>query len=153
MGKTKLTQQEIQEWDELYEYVRSNILKYDNTQAIPRSLILRLKGLSTGKYIENRSIQDKAKYSYKTVLYTFKACETTILNAIRIKSFRDETAKFNYICKIVENNLNDVYMRLQRAKKSQEGVSQADTQVLNHQSSTYKSKQNKKQNKRLEELW
>lgn len=148
-----MTEQEKQEWDELYRYVKDEILQYDKTQSIPSNLILRLKGLTTGKYIENKSIPDRAKYSYKIVLYTFQICKMSILQGVAGKRFCNEAARFNYICKIVENNLNDVYLRTQRANQAQTSISHQDTSVLSNKGSSYKSSTTKELNKRLEELW
>lgn len=148
-----MTEQEKQEWDELYRYVKKEILQYDETQSIPSNLILRLKGLTTGKYIENKSIPDRAKYSYKIVLYTFQICKASILRGIAGKEFCNEMAKFNYICKIVESNLNDVYLRTQRANQAQTAISHQDTAVLSNRGSSYKGSATKEVNKRLEGLW
>ena len=76
--------------------------------------------MSTGKLIENRAIEDKAEYSYEIILYTFKLYKSNILSAIKTKDFKNEMSKFLYICAIIENNINDVYLRIVNAKKSQE---------------------------------
>lgn len=144
---------EIEQWDKLYQYVRKEILLYDNSQSIPPSLVLRLKGLTKGKYIENRNTEDKADYSYEVILYTFQICKTEIMNALSNRTFKDESHKFNYICKIVESNINDVYLRLKKAKRTEESIKTMDTSNLSHKGGIYQKKTEELKNKRLNELW
>ncbi len=114
MSVTKMTETEKEQWRNLYQYIKKEILMYDNSQSIPSNLILRLKGLTKGKYIENKSQEDKANYSYDVILYAFQISKPMIMTAIQGKTFNTELQKFNYICKIVENNINDVYIRLNK---------------------------------------
>lgn len=58
MAKKKMSEKELQDWNELYQYVKS-ILGYDENQALSKNMVLRLKGLTTGKFIENKNIQDE----------------------------------------------------------------------------------------------
>ena len=75
------------------------------------------------------------------------------MSAISNKVFESESSKFNYICKIVENNINDVYLRVQRAKKSEENIDKLDTNILSHNGGEYQKKTKELRNKRLNELW
>lgn len=149
----KMTEIEKQQWNDLYQYVKKEILLYDESQSIPSSLVLRLKGLAKGKYIENKNIEDRAKYSYEVVLYTFQICKPKIINAILGKDFNSEQGKFSYICKIVENSLNDVYMRLKQAKKTEEKTEGVNTENLSYKGAEYANKTEKIKNDRLNELW
>ena len=144
---------EKKQWDELYQYVKKEILQYDDNQSIPSNLILRLKGLSTGKLIENKSIENKAKYSYEIILYTFKLCKANILSAIKTKDFKNEMSKFIYISAIVENNINDVYLRVTNAKKSQEKTESMDVENLRHDGAEYQNKSEDITNQKLKDLW
>lgn len=148
-----MTSIEKEQWDKLYQYVKNEILLYDSSQSIPSSLVLRLKGLTKGKYIENRNIGDKADYSYEVVLYTFQICKPSIMSAIANKVFESESNKFNYICKIVENNINDVYLRVQKTQKSEEKIDKLDTNILSHSGGEYQKKTEELKNERLNELW
>ena len=127
-----MTSIEKEQWDKLYQYVKKEILLYNDSQSIPSSLVLRLKGLTTGKYIENKNTKDKANYSYEIILYTFQICRPSIMSAISNKVFESESNKFNYICKIVENNINDVYLRVQKSKKIDENIDKLDINILSH---------------------
>ena len=148
-----MTSIEKAEWDELYQYVKKEILFYDDSQAMPSNFVLRLRGLTKGKYIDNKNIEDKADYSFKIILYTFQICKPSIMRALSTKTFQNEMNKFNYICKIVENSINDVYLRLDKVKKSEETINSIDTNVLSHQSGKYQKKTEDVKNKRLNELW
>ncbi len=148
-----MTSIEKEQWDKLYQYVKKEILLYNDSQSIPSSLVLRLKGLTTGKYIENKNIKDKANYSYEIILYTFQICRPSIMSAISNKVFESESNKFNYICKIVENNINDVYLRVQKSKKIDENIDKLDINILSHNTGEYQKKTEELKNKRLDKLW
>lgn len=153
MRAKKMTDTEKEQFDKLYQYVKSEILMYNNTQSIPQSLVLRLKGLAVGKFLENKNIEDRAKYSFEIVLYTFQICKPIILGAISNKIFDTESQKFNYICKIIENNLNDVYMRVAKAKQIEEKIENMDNSNLLYSGAGYVKKTENNRNKKLENLW
>ena len=149
--KKKMTEEEKASWEQLYYYVK-NLLGYDENQALSSQMVLRLKGLLTGKFIENKNIQDNAGYSYDIILATFKYCKPDIDKALRTNRFQNEQHKFLYITKIVENNINDVYLRMKNAEKAKEEVETSDMSHTVEYVNTFKSK-DKKINNRLKELW
>lgn len=53
----KMTDVEKQEWDELYRYVKKEILFYDDNQSLSSFICTKLKGIRTGKFIENKKNQ------------------------------------------------------------------------------------------------
>lgn len=114
MNKEGFTQED---WLELCEYVESKVLGYGGKLKAPRSLYLRLRGLSRGQFIANNSAKKQAEYSYEIILLTFKYCMINIKNAIATKNFKYEHYKLNYIMVIIENNINDVYLKLEKRKK------------------------------------
>ena len=151
MVKKKMTEKDIQDWDTLYFYVKDNIMKYDENQALPSSMVLRLKGLLVNKFMENNNIRDGANYSYEVILNTFKYCSPSIMRALRNNSFRDENHKFNYILKIVESNINDVYLRMQNIEKAKEEAKNSTVEVPIHQGAEFKPKE--KKNDKFSDLW
>lgn len=153
MRNKKMSSVEKEQWDKLYQYVKKEILMYDSSQSIPSNFVLRLRGLIKGKYIDNKNIEDKANYSYEIVLYTFQICKPTIMKALTTKTFENESYKFNYICKIVENSINDVYLRVNKTKKTEENIQSLDTNALSHNGGVYQKKTEEIKNKRLNELW
>lgn len=117
--KHKMTIQDKKDWDELYEYVKKNVMGYDDNQKLTNFMILRLKGLPYGLCVANNNSEDMANYSFSLVLTTFKYCSINIKRALETKHFKDDSAKFNYIIAIVENKLNDVYKKMKQAERVQ----------------------------------
>jgi hypothetical protein len=126
---------------------------YDENQALPGNIVLRLKGLTQGKLIANNNTENKAKYTYEIVLYAFKICKPAIISALYGKTFKNEMSKFIYIAAIVENNINDVYLRISNAKKSQEKTKVINIDTICHEGAEYTKKTVDKVNKKLEGLW
>ena len=130
----KMSEQEKQRWDELYQYVKKEVLHYDANQALSRTAVLRLKGLRTSRFMENNNVESMSNYSYEVILNTFKACYVSIQNALHCKEFQDDSHKLNYILKIVEPKINSVYKRMkdsELAKQKQQAMS--DTHNVNYQ--------------------
>ena len=115
----KITDKEKQEFDKLYQYVKK-LLGYDETMALPKFMVMRLKGLKDGKFIANNKTTTMANYDYNTILLTFMFCKDKIQQALQGKKFTSEQNKFNYILAIVNNNINDVVIRMKNAKKSKQ---------------------------------
>lgn len=151
MAKKKMTEKELRDWESLYFYVK-NLLGYDENQALSSTMVLRLKGLLTNKFMENGNIKDSANYSYEVILNTFKFCKLDIERALRTSNFKDEMHRFNYVLKIVEKNINTVYIKMKGIKKAKEEIETVDVSHTANYVNTFKSKEQKKNNK-LEELW
>lgn len=150
----KMTKEEKKQWDDLYQYVKKEIMMYNTNQSLPSKIALMLKGLTKGKLIENKNIPDKALYTYETILYTFKINRNKILSAISDKTFNSEISKFVYIAAIVENNINDVYLRIENAKKSKEKTQLINIDNVHYDGAEYKKKTEEvKISKKTEGLW
>ena len=146
-----MTEEEKMAWDELYTYVRKNIMGYDDNQALSSTMVLRLKGLLTNKFMENNNIQSTANYSYDTILNTFKYSSIDIQRALRTNNFKDESHKFNYILKIVEKNINTVYIRMKNAEKAREEAKNTTIEAPVHTGAEFKPKEKKKD--KFTDLW
>lgn len=155
MAKKKMTEKEKKDWESLYYYVKRNIMNYDEDQALSNTMVLRLKGLLTNKFMENNNIKDTANYSYETILNTFKFCSNDISKALRTNNFKDEMHKFNYVLKIVEPKINDIYVRTKNVKKAKEEVKKVDMTIATYNGVKYKSENNseKKTKTKFEDLW
>jgi len=142
---SKMTKQELEEWNDLYEYVKNDILKYDEKLALPKNLVLRLKGLQQGKFIANKKTKALGDYSFKINKYE-------IVNALTDKSkFKDESHMINYMMAIIEKKINDTYSRLNRLEQSQiKGENLEITESENK--AEYKQKTKEVKNSRLKEL-
>lgn len=150
MARKKMSKEELQDWEELYLYVK-NLMNYDENQALSRDMVLRLKGLLTGKFIENNNIKDNSNYSYKVILTTFKYCSQSIQKAIRTNNFQNEQHKFLYITKIVENNINNVYIKMRDAEKAKEEAKNMTVESPTHTGAEFKPRENKKD--KFTDLW
>ena len=150
MARKKLTEKEIMDWDALYQHVK-NIMGYDANQSLSTQMVLRLKGLLVNKFIENNNIADGANYSYETILNTFKFCSPEIQRALRTNNFKNEQHKFNYILKIVEGNINDVYVRMKNLKKAKEEAKNTTIEMPVHEGAEFKPKEKNKD--KFSDLW
>lgn len=107
---------EVKELDALYEYVKTVIFEYDENMILPSYFVLRLKGLAQGKRIAQDRTKHKLTYGYDTVLKTFEAKKSLIHYAFHNNHFNGESHKINWVCKLIERNINDVYLKLQQEK-------------------------------------
>lgn len=148
-----MTKEEIAQFDELYQYVKKEIMLYNENQSLSNKMVLRLKGLSVGKLFENHKIRKTAEYNYKIILHTFKIYRVMILDTIHSKKFKDETQKFMYIAAIVESKLNDVYERFERAARERSKTEGIDVAPINHTGAAYTTKTKKEINNKLNNLW
>lgn len=148
----RMTDKEKEDWDKLYRYVLINIMGYDENQSLSNNMSLRLKGLLKNKFVYNRSQKDTANYTYEVILNTFKFCYLDIEKGFRNNSFNDEQHKFNYALKIVEDNINTVYMRMKNIQKEKEKALNSDVQMSFEMNSNYKRK-TEKTHSRLNDLW
>ena len=138
-------------WDELYTYVKKNIMNYDDNQALSSAMVLRLKGLLTNKFMENGNIQSTANYSYETILNAFKYSSPDINRVLRINNWADEMHKFNYVLKIVEKNINTVYVRMKNAEKAKEEAKNTIIAAPTHTGAEFKPREKKKD--KFTDLW
>lgn len=151
MARKKMTEKEKQDWESLYIYVKSNIMGYDENQALSSTMVLRLKGLLTNKFIENKNIEASANYSYETILNAFKYSSLDIQKALRTNNFKDEMHKFNYILKIAEKNINTVYMKMKNAEKAKEEAKNTTIEAPTHTGAEFKPREKKKD--KFTDLW
>lgn len=151
--KETLLKRNHSEWLELCEWVQLNIFEYEMTQKIQQSAWLVLEGLRKGQDIAKNSEETYGEYPVNVILLTFKANKVKILNAIRGKDFKTETAKMQYVCKIVRDNLNDIYTRYLNSQKSKEKMQHINTDILEHQGAEYQNTIKNKEDKKFEGLW
>lgn len=111
-----------EKWLELCNYVKTQVLQYDEHMKLPKFVILRLRGVAKGQFIANNKAEKHAEYPYSVVLLTFQASIVNIKQAIIMKEFKNEQNKFNYIMAIVENNINDVYKRVLKMEEANKKI-------------------------------
>jgi hypothetical protein len=138
------------EWDELYQYVKTDILQYKDKK-MPKEMVLRLIGLKDGKFYANNKVKAEAIYDYKLILLTFKLMKGTILQCLGNVEIKDERHKVNLIMKIIEFEINNVKDRLEAKKKGEEKLLETDLSHQTHEQQRYTKKSNKTD--KLKELW
>jgi len=154
MTKKIKSEEEIKEeldFDKLYQYVRKEIFNYDENQALPRSIYLGLRGFKTGKIVENNNIKATANYPYEVVLLTFIYCKKSIDYRLKTINFKTEKQAFNYISKIIRDNLNEVYVKYKTKAKEKELVNKIENVEVSKVE--YKKRSEDIKNNKLKELW
>lgn len=141
------------QWVELCEYVKKEILEYDDNMKFPQYLALKLQGIKRGEYIANNNHSAKANYDDLTILYAFKICKNKIVSYLHNNEQRikDEKHKINIIMKIVEPEINDMYLRLKKAEISKSKITNITYNNQTNKSAVYtkKTKDTSEKMKRL----
>lgn len=148
-----MTEKEKEQFGELYRYVKTEVMNYDSKQSLPSSFVLGLKGLATGKVVENKRQKDRANYGYDIVLLAFKLSKNKISYAIRTKDFKSEQQKFHYIRKIVDDELNNAYLLNKRYEEEKSKVDQINISNLENNKNANYIKKTTKVNEKLKDLW
>ena len=149
---TPMTEKEIKEWDDLYQYVRGDVMGYDKERPLPRYFTLRLKGLAEGKFMSNNKAKSYGKYGYKAILFTFKISKPKIFQAFSRVVTADEQHKINLIMMIIEREINDVVDRMIKVKEGNKRMENIELPHQENERAEYKAKP-KRQNKELDNLW
>lgn len=156
----QMTPEEKDAWFALDEYIRTNVMDYDENQGLNRNMVLRLKGLRYGQAIGNNNLHKYSNYTFGVILNTFKVCMPKIKRALATKNFDGDMNKFNYVMAIVENNISDVYARMKNAEQVKERAINTDmSAVVNSDlTSVYKEKTIKESNapktkNKFSDLW
>lgn len=145
--------EEEKKFKELCEYVKKEIMGYDENQKLSKHMCLRLRGMKDGKFIANRTTPSMAHYSYDIILLTFKYIKHHGLDNLLIsKKFNSEEHKFNYIMVIISNNINTVYNKVKKIREEQNRSDNIKVVELPNYKNKYESTP-KKVNKDLEKFW
>lgn len=152
-----MKKEENRQFDELYIYVKKEILQYDDNVNLPKNLVLRLKGLRQGKFMANNNTKKMANYDFKIILLTFQMYKSVIKNSISNKDkFKNETHMINYIMTIVENKINDVYHMMKKKEKIEDKTDRLEININTdneeNNKAKYKTKSKKTKSSRLENL-
>jgi hypothetical protein len=141
---------EKKKWDELYEYVRSEIFRYDKKQSLSKHCVSRLQGLRCGNYgvkSNTKVFLSENGYPYEIILLTFKLKKTDIVRAISDRSkFQSEQQQIDYMIAIIQNNINDIYLRVKEKEKSDRRLEQIELTNTNDRYQ-FINKSNIKENK------
>jgi YHS domain-containing protein len=135
---------------EIDEYVKKNIMLYNDNQKLPNAFFTRLNDLFNGterfKYGETVHNGEKAGYPLEVISATFKSQRDSILYWFRNKSFQNEAQKLNYMWKIIEGNINNEYNKYLKSQVQQE-INGGDVIIMDNKNLEVleRIEQNKKQ--------
>lgn len=145
------SQAEYKYWDKLYQYIKKEILGYKDNMILSTHIVARLQGLRSGKYKpwkNDKVFYSNKGYAYDVILRTFIEKKIDILKAIANKTFDNENKKFDYIMAIINNSINDVYIREQNKKNEKERFENLDINIkIEDNSNNYKNKNDLQKNK------
>lgn len=116
----KDTQEENKEWEKCYEYAKE-LLNIPEGMNLDSHFILRILGLRAGTYVPSGSNVRGIKrgYDFETILMTLKLSSGAIRQAFGTMQFKDQKHKIDYAMKIVTNNINFVYGKLEAKNKAE----------------------------------
>ena len=148
--RTKMSEEEKEDWNNLYDYVRYEILEYKEGMKLSPHIRSKLQGLRTGDFtVKKGDIINECKgYPYKIILMTFQVMKLLILTSVRNKTFNNDNHKFNYILKIIANNINDVYRKYEEKQNEKRNLDNIKIDVpMENENIEYKNRSNLKDNK------
>ena len=61
--------------------------------------------------------------------------------------------RFNFVLKIVEQNINDVYLRMKNVEKAKEEAKNISVETVKYAGAEYQRKTTETKNKLLNDLW
>lgn len=136
-------------WDRLYSYIKE-LYGYDNNQELSKYTIDKIKSISKGVYLNNNK-SSIVCYNYDVIFNTFLYKSNEIKYALSHNEFNDEKHKTNYIFKIIEPALNDVYIRMKKADKEMESLN-IDSYYVSYENN-FQPRNKKNYNKKYDDMW
>lgn len=98
------------------------------------SAMLDILNYSEGMFISTwylKKLKEWKNYGYDVVLSTISNKRSAIEWCLSAKEFKSEDAKVRYICAIIQNNLNDEYLKKKKEKKIVQREKTVDENILN----------------------
>jgi hypothetical protein len=136
-------------FNEICNFIKTEILHYDKQQSLPLYFIQRIYDLRNGTVVLpkiGRVKQSKEGYSYEVILETFKKHLQDINFWVSKKQFKNEQVKINYIMKIIDGNINDIYLKQKQEKKIENEQETITTNIdIDFNLPVQKQRENKKQ--------
>ena len=115
--KSEMERAELKDWDELYMFVKYQVLNYDDVQNLPNNIVTRLKDLRDGNFRDRKKDMFKQGYPFPVILATFKTKISDISFYTSTRKFENEMQMFNYIMAIIDNSINEIYSKIKREEK------------------------------------
>lgn len=155
--KKELTEAEQREKEyrlKLFDYVKTNIMGYDENQCLTKNMTLRLEGLRKGQTYANNKHESFANYSYEVLYNTFVYCKNHELDWIlKNKKFDNDMHKFNYIMIVIGNNINMIYNKTKKKVEEEKRLEKIEVIDLPNYENKYVAKEQHNVSKELEALW
>ncbi len=151
---TKMSENEKRDWRDLCDYIKYDLLNYSKEMKIPKYLVLRLKGLAEGNFISNKRMKPNAHYTYEEILITSKLCNSKIKKYFSCNSAKinGEKHKINLILMFIENEINDVVIRLQNKKSTEQEIEKFTFESYTSNQAEYKTETLNTKDK-FQKLW
>lgn len=108
---------ETEQRNNLFDYVKYEIMNYSDEKKLSPSMINGLISLRNGKFVRKGDKLTEESYDYYVILTTFKAKKMDIVRSTFGKTFTDDNHKFNYIMVIIKNSINDVAKRIETVRQ------------------------------------
>lgn len=123
-NKESMSEEDIEEFNKLYTYIQEEVLclKKDKENKkyppLSKNVVLRLKGLHSGKFYENKKVKATEKtYSYQTIKEAFALSLHSIHYAFDHRNFSDIEHKCFYAISIASKKIEEVDYRKREAEK------------------------------------
>lgn len=137
----QMSKEEKKNWYDLCDYLHYNILGYTKDMKFPKFLAIRLKGLAEGNFIANKKTAPNASYTFKEILITSKLCSCKIKNYFtdNTTKIKDEKHKINLIMMFIEQEINDVVLRLKKQQSTENEIERLNLENHSANQAEYKS--------------
>lgn len=111
---------EKEKFKELMRYIAMEVLNYQDGQIVPPTIVKRIRTMNNF-------------YDYEVIHECFKDNKENIQYWISNKNFDSEFGMANYIMRIIENNINDVYNKWKHKKVTEQKTesSSLDLEIIN----------------------
>lgn len=135
----KITQQEKEDFNQVYEYLKNDILSYSSDMKLSRKMIQRIYGTAFGEMYHNTNKEVPFIYSFKIILATFIFCKDKIRYCLETMRFKDEDHMVNTIFKIIDNNINTIKMLADKKIEQDKKLEGVDLSYMEREVQPYKS--------------
>lgn len=138
----KFTEEQKADLDKVYDYIRYQLLKYEEGTVLPRMVVHRIRGTMFGKLYQRGSDELPIIYPLPVILATLMFAKNDILYCLSTMKFKNESHRINTIFKIVDDNINTVKIAMERKQAEDKKSATADVTHFNTDIQPYKAKSN-----------
>ena len=136
----KFTEEQKADLDKVYDYIRYQLLKYEDATPLPKMVVHRIHGTMFGKLYKRGSDELPIIYPLPIILATLMFAKDDILYCLRTMKFKNESHRINTIFKIVDDNINTVKIAMERRQMENKKSAEIDVSHFNADIQPYKTK-------------